>query len=215
MWQRNKLTTSHRGDPSTRLGCLRFYRNLREITFRLTNVIPERIIFVSRGITVYRMAPLQGYLYECPTLQSELNCHTSNPVKVYRLHVKEPPLRQFVREPIQSAHIFVSLTQPLRFWWTLPVISPPVWFSQSNPLSFVTFIPPNPYLMSSVHQMKRGIELSADITCWGSDKLHCPDHVRGITTTSYSSATSGTLRYYSRLLLSITRSVLHTFVVQC
>ena len=29
-----------------------FYRNLREITFRLTNVIPERIIFVSRGITV-------------------------------------------------------------------------------------------------------------------------------------------------------------------
>ena len=30
-----------------------FYRNLREITIRLTNVIPERIIFVSRGITVY------------------------------------------------------------------------------------------------------------------------------------------------------------------
>jgi len=28
-----------------------FLRNLREITFRLTNVIPERIIFVSRGIT--------------------------------------------------------------------------------------------------------------------------------------------------------------------
>ena len=28
------------------------YRNLREITIRLTNVIPERIIFVSRGITV-------------------------------------------------------------------------------------------------------------------------------------------------------------------
>jgi hypothetical protein len=26
--------------------------NLWEITFRLTNVIPERIIFVSRGITV-------------------------------------------------------------------------------------------------------------------------------------------------------------------
>ena len=26
--------------------------NLRQITFRLTNVIPERIIFVSRGITV-------------------------------------------------------------------------------------------------------------------------------------------------------------------
>ena len=33
------------------MGCLRFYRNLRENTFRLTNVIPERIIFVSRGIT--------------------------------------------------------------------------------------------------------------------------------------------------------------------
>ena len=31
-----------------------FYRNLREITFRLTNVIPELIIFVSRGITVLR-----------------------------------------------------------------------------------------------------------------------------------------------------------------
>jgi len=30
-----------------------FYRNLQEITFRLTNVILERIIFVSRGITVY------------------------------------------------------------------------------------------------------------------------------------------------------------------
>ena len=30
-----------------------FYRNLQEITFRVTNVIPERIIFVSRGITVY------------------------------------------------------------------------------------------------------------------------------------------------------------------
>ena len=30
-----------------------FYRNLREITFRLRNVIPELIIFVSRGITVY------------------------------------------------------------------------------------------------------------------------------------------------------------------
>jgi hypothetical protein len=29
-------------------------RNLWEITFRLTNVIPERIIFVSRCITVYR-----------------------------------------------------------------------------------------------------------------------------------------------------------------
>ena len=30
-----------------------FYTNLREITFRLTNVIHERIIFVSRGITVF------------------------------------------------------------------------------------------------------------------------------------------------------------------
>ena len=29
-----------------------FYRNLREITFQLMNVIPERIIFVSWGITV-------------------------------------------------------------------------------------------------------------------------------------------------------------------
>jgi hypothetical protein len=36
--------------------------NLWEITFRLTNVIPERIIFVSRGVTVnstldYLLAP--------------------------------------------------------------------------------------------------------------------------------------------------------------
>lgn len=68
--------------------------------------------------------------------------------------------------------------------------------------------------MSSVHQMKRGIELSADITCWGSDKLYCPDHVRGITITSYSSANSATLRYYSWLLLLITRSVLQTLGVQ-
>ena len=30
-----------------------FYINLREITFRLTNVIPKRIIFVSRGITAH------------------------------------------------------------------------------------------------------------------------------------------------------------------
>ena len=29
-----------------------FYRNVQEIMFRLTNVIPERIIFVSWGITV-------------------------------------------------------------------------------------------------------------------------------------------------------------------
>ena len=29
------------------------YRNLQEITFRLMNVIPERIIFISRGITVF------------------------------------------------------------------------------------------------------------------------------------------------------------------
>jgi len=31
-------------------------------TFRLTNVIPERIIFVSRGITVIR-SPISGYLF--------------------------------------------------------------------------------------------------------------------------------------------------------
>jgi len=37
-----------------------FYRNLREITFRLTNVIPERIIFVSRGITVLITFTLQS-----------------------------------------------------------------------------------------------------------------------------------------------------------
>ena len=66
VWQRNELTTSQRGDPPTRLGCLRFYRNLREITFRLTNVIPESIIFVSRGITVlvnkhWKENTLHGY----------------------------------------------------------------------------------------------------------------------------------------------------------
>jgi len=90
------------------------------------------------------MAPIQGYLHECPILQCELKYHISTPFKASRLHVKEPPLCQLVREPIQSTHIFVSLMQPLRFWWTLPVISPPVWFSLSNPLPFVTFIPLTP-----------------------------------------------------------------------
>ena len=88
--------------------------------------------------------PIQDNLHECHILQYELKCHISTPVKLSRLHVKEPPLCQLLREPIQSAHIFVSLMQPLRFWWTLPVISPPVWFSQSNPLPFVTFIPLTP-----------------------------------------------------------------------
>ena len=40
-----------------------FYRNVREITFRLTNVIPERIIFVSRGITMYQiMTAYKGHI---------------------------------------------------------------------------------------------------------------------------------------------------------
>ena len=55
---KNELTTSHRGDPPTQLGCLRSrQREVRRliITFRLMNVIPERIIFVSRGITVYQV----------------------------------------------------------------------------------------------------------------------------------------------------------------
>ena len=33
--------------------CIIYLYNLYNITFRLTNVIPERIIFVSRGITVF------------------------------------------------------------------------------------------------------------------------------------------------------------------
>jgi hypothetical protein len=37
--------------------------NVREITFRLTNVIPERIIFVSRGITVIHWTALS--VIEC------------------------------------------------------------------------------------------------------------------------------------------------------
>ena len=49
---RNELTTSHRGDPPTRLGCLRSRQREVRRRFRLTNVIPERIIFVSRGITL-------------------------------------------------------------------------------------------------------------------------------------------------------------------
>jgi hypothetical protein len=53
VWQRNEMTTSHRRDPPTRLGCLRSRQREVRITFRLTNVIPERIIFVSRGITVH------------------------------------------------------------------------------------------------------------------------------------------------------------------
>ena len=60
---RNELTTSHTVDPPTRLGCLRCYRNLREITFQLTNVIPERIIFVSRGITVHMYVCMYVCMY--------------------------------------------------------------------------------------------------------------------------------------------------------
>jgi hypothetical protein len=64
--------------------------------------------------------------------------------------------------------------------------------------------------------MKRGIELSADITCWGSDKLHCMDHVHGITTTSCGSAYSASLRYYSLTTLvdhKISPSALSSTVV--
>jgi hypothetical protein len=47
-----------------------FYRNLREITFRLTNVIPEQIIFVSRGITVLHWKCFQKL--DCHPLFSDL-----------------------------------------------------------------------------------------------------------------------------------------------
>jgi hypothetical protein len=90
------------------------------------------------------MPPLQGYLHKCLVRQFQVYCRLSTPVIVSRRHVKEPPLCQLVREPIYSVHMFASLIQPLRFWWRLRVISPPVWFSQSNPLSFVTFIPFTP-----------------------------------------------------------------------
>ena len=36
--------------------------NLREIMFRLTNVIPERIILVSRGITVFGRGEISNAL---------------------------------------------------------------------------------------------------------------------------------------------------------
>jgi len=42
-----------------------FYRNLREITFRLTNVIPKRIIFVSRGITVCLYTETTNSYFNC------------------------------------------------------------------------------------------------------------------------------------------------------
>ena len=47
-----------------------FCRNLRGITFRLTNVIPERIIFVSGGITNVLLAtfPAHFHAFRCVTL---------------------------------------------------------------------------------------------------------------------------------------------------
>ena len=51
--------------------CIIYLYNLYNITFRLTNVIPERIIFVNRGITVLRNRELL-----CPDLNllnAELN----------------------------------------------------------------------------------------------------------------------------------------------
>ena len=46
-------------------------RNLQEITFRLTNVIPERIIFVSRGITVLcKIVKSFGYVNLTPAEDS-------------------------------------------------------------------------------------------------------------------------------------------------
>ena len=71
MWQRNELTASHRGDPPTRLGCLRSrQREVRRLItsrfgerrFRLTNVIPEWIIFVSRGTTVLNFRRWHRYI---------------------------------------------------------------------------------------------------------------------------------------------------------
>jgi hypothetical protein len=49
VWKRNELTTSHRGDRH-QPDWVVYVRDSEK--FRLTNVIPERIIFVSRGITV-------------------------------------------------------------------------------------------------------------------------------------------------------------------
>jgi len=62
-----------------------FYRNLREITFWLTNVIPERIIFVTQGITAD--CPFQL----SPSMQITCRCgwdgnHTSNNFKSSVLH---------------------------------------------------------------------------------------------------------------------------------
>ena len=76
----------------------------------------------------------------CLIDQSAAQNHLITTLMVSRHHIKERLLCQLVREPIYSVYMSVSLTQPLRFWWRLRVISPPVWFSQSNPLFFVTFI---------------------------------------------------------------------------
>jgi len=70
VWQRNELTTSHRGDPPTQLGCLHSQRssvNEEMETFWLTNVIPEQIIFVSRGITVLHWIWLKETLKQSQT----------------------------------------------------------------------------------------------------------------------------------------------------
>jgi len=50
-------------ERSDGLYCYYYYRSLWEITFRLTNVIPERIIFVSRGITVFWNNPYKSQLH--------------------------------------------------------------------------------------------------------------------------------------------------------
>jgi len=76
-----------------------FYRNLREITFRLTNVIPERFIFVSRGITV-----------------NDKTCITKK--KIFRLYTK--PSKYVI--PIHNygflriLHSLVTITYEFTMW---------------------------------------------------------------------------------------------------
>ena len=75
-----------------------FYRNLREITFRLTNVIPERIIFVSRGITVHAFCSLiadNKTRFSCH-MKHILYVQTGTPCLLWRVCLKWNSYKMFL-----------------------------------------------------------------------------------------------------------------------
>ena len=71
--------------------------NLREITFRLTNVIPERIIFVSRGITVL-------YIFLISLIVGLLISQYVYPCNFVHSHVTVPTLDIYILFSTLSAH---------------------------------------------------------------------------------------------------------------